>query len=301
MASTVGIFCKSYSRDFAHLHTLIDSFIAHNPAKLGLTLSLPRTDLAKFLDEFGSDIPDVVVVVDESYCDFDLKQFRGWHAQQICKLSSWRTMRADQYICVDSDCYFIKDIDPEELRPNPNKRHLLYGSFLRTVVSEGHDHLVRYINGTLPDFLITFPPRPTGVACKLADFLRFKDVDLDNPNAIERSAIPMQVFSVPKWVFYQPGQTFSREILMRLDDFVKSYGITVADLILISPWEYNWYGEFVTSQFYDNVEFRVSPFVHFQNRESIDFTRGRGIDEAQLSNRFLIVQMAAGHIKDLRF
>jgi hypothetical protein len=65
--------------------------MAHNPAKLELTLSLLKADIAQFVNEFGADIPGVSVIADESYCDFDLRRFRGCHAQQICKLSSWRT------------------------------------------------------------------------------------------------------------------------------------------------------------------------------------------------------------------
>jgi hypothetical protein len=301
MNDDVGFFCKSYRKDFAHLHAMIESFSMRNPGGVQLTLSLPDGDIPAFINEFGSEVPGVRVVADESYCAHDLRQFRGWHGQQICKLMSWRTMTAEQYVCVDSDCYFIRDIDARELRPSSGRRFLVYGSYLRTVLKEGREDILRYIRGTLTLGHEMFPPPPTGVPCRIGHFIHYKDLDLDNPSAMQRSEIPIKVFGAQNWVFYQPGQTYSRGVLIRMQEFFQGQGLEIGDLISISPWENNWYGEFAASQCYNETEFRVSPFLHFQAGSDVEYARRQNITESQLSEHFMLVNMAAGHIADIKF
>jgi hypothetical protein len=301
--STVGFFCKSYDQDFTPLAQLLRTFAAHNPENLLLTLSLPEKNIPGFGETFGTQIRNVSVVADESYCEHDLSTMAGWLAQQVCKLMSWRTMAAEHYAVLDSDCYFVSDVRSADIRPNSAKKYVACGSFIRTVLKSGNVDLVRYMKGELVPDSSHFPPVPTVVADRLDEYVRFKDLPQDNPDPVARSSIPTQAFGREKarWLFSQPGQLFSAGLVSRLCALFAAHGLTVGDAIRICPWEYNWYGEYAASHGFQDVEFRVSPYLHFQEAADLAFAREQGITEQDIARKFLFIQMAARHLPDLRF
>jgi len=299
--NSVGFFCKSFRDDFAHLEHLLQSFARHNPDQLSLVVSLPEADIAEFQARFGRGVRNVTVVADESYCGHDLQGLSGWHGQQVCKLMSWRVMPAVHYAVLDSDCYFISDVRAADLRPRNPSRFVACGSTLRTVMKTDNVDLVRYVRGELdvqPDWL---PQRPDPVPDRLSEFVHYKDLPQDDPDAIARSAVPYQVFGSARWMYYQPGQFFSVGLLERLHRYFADHGLSVADAIRICPWEYNWYGEYAATRAYADTEFRVSPYLHFQESSDLQFARDQSITEKQLAARFFFVQMAARHLKEFTF
>ncbi len=299
MTDRVGLFCKSYAGDFACLAQLLATFAAHNPDDLPLTLSLPRADLPAFRDRF--DLPrNVSVVADESYCDADLAALSGWRGQQVCKLMSWRVMQADHYLVLDSDCYFIRDIAAAELRPQ-GRPFIACGSSIRTVLKPDNADLLAYIDGRLTPGAGHFPARPEAVVDHLDAFRHYKHLDPDNPDAVARSDVPFKAFGNTRWLFYQPGQIFSRSLLVRLVGLFERHRLTPADAILICPWEYNWYGEFAATHAFEETRFVVSPFLHFQDASDLAYARRRGLRIETFATKFPIIAMASGHLADLAY
>lgn len=299
----VGFFCKSYDEDFTPLAQLLKSFQAHNPEGLLLTLSLPQLHIRRFQAVFGSRLDHVRVIADESYCGEDLSRMSGWHGQQVCKLMSWKIMDVAHYAVLDSDCYFLNDVKSTYLSPRPGRKYLACASFIRTVFRSDNLDLLRYLKGELVPDARYFPTRPAATADRLQEYLRFKDLPQDNPDAVARSDIPMKVFGREgqPWLFSQPGQFFSSGLLQSLCALFQRHGLTAGDAIRICPWEYNWYGEYAASHGYAATEFRVSPYLHFQDAENLALARRVGITEQDIARRFLFIQMAARHLPDLRF
>jgi hypothetical protein len=300
MEGNVGFFCKSYRDDFSPLGQLLETFSRHNPSDLKLTLSLPASDVSEFCNTFGRNISNLNLVADQSYCDEDLRTVPGWYGQQICKLMSWRVMKESHYAVVDSDCYFIRDAMIEDLQPANNAQAIAFVSRIRTVLKEGNADLIRYIKGELPTDFDYLPPPPRKITDRLSEFVHYKDLPQEAPNAIERSDIPMKAFGRSKWLYCQPGQIFSGKLLKKLCTHFETHGLTARQAIQISPWEYNWYGEYAASFGYAETEFRVSPFVHFQEARDLEFARENNINEEVLRGKFLLIQMAARHLSDLR-
>lgn len=298
---SVGLFCKSYRGDFVPLRQLIESFQAHNPDQLTLVLSLPHEDLALFRDLFGAYPIYVEVVSDESYAGTDLSRFSGWHAQQICKLMSWHTMDTEHYLMVDSDCYFIRDLCAADLIPAAGKKYLAYVSKLRTVLKEKNQDLLRYIRGELELTAEWFPAPPEHLVDRLDEFIHYRTLPQDNPDAIARSDIPMKAFGRREWIYCQPGQIFSVGLLRRLIDCFEAHALSVPDAIRICPWEYNWYGEYAATFGRADTELRVSSFVHFQEAADVEYAQRQRVAEGLLRSRFAVVQMAARHLAALRF
>ncbi len=300
MPNPVGLFCKSFRDDFAHLAVMLASFGVHNPDGLPLTLSLPQADISSFADRFGRQPGNVRIVPDESYCGHDPALYQGWHWQQVCKLMSWRIVDERYYAVVDSDCYFIRDVGADDFRPR-ERGYIAYGSLLRTVFPADNDDLVSYIRGASADIFAYRPPTPASNRCDLARFIHYRDLDPGNPGPIERGGIPMKIFGEPRYIFYQPGQVFSRDLLVAFNYLLRQYGLTAGDAIRISPWEYCWYGSFASHSFHDETEFRASAVLHFRSDAGIAQARNAGVTEAQLASRFCIIQMAARHLAALKF
>lgn len=303
MSDRAGFFCKSFDGDFTPLAQLLTSFEAHNPENLQLTLSLPEAHIPAFREGLGTGLRNVRMVADESYCEQDLSRMAGWHAQQVCKLMSWKVVEADHYAVLDSDCYFINDVRAPSIRPHSAKKYIACASFIRTVVRSDNGDLLRYLKGQLVPNSSHFPKDPTFAADRLDEYAAYKDMPQDNPDAIARSNIPMKVFGrdQERWLFNMPGQIFSSELLRELCTLFAEHGLTAVDAIRICPWEYNWYGEYAASHGHADTEFRVSPFLHFQDAAGIRFAREQGLTEQVIADKFLFIQMAARHVRDLRF
>jgi len=110
----IVLYCKSYQRDVLRAAQLAESVRLHNPDNLPFYLSCPSTDLALFKDIVGSD--GVILLADEEIvaanASIDKKAFSalpGVISQQIVKSEFWRLGLCENYLCLDSDSYFIRD------------------------------------------------------------------------------------------------------------------------------------------------------------------------------------------------
>jgi hypothetical protein len=297
---SVGIFCKSFQGDIKPLKILIESFLAHNAEEVSLTLSVPANDLTLINEALGNELPNVHTIADESYAETDLSQLPGWLSQQVCKLMSWRATDCKHYLVVDSDCYFIRDIKRQDISPAKGKQFIAFGSSLRTVLSEQNADLMQFILADNDDVArFALAPPLTERFDSLDKYLTYLRPDHDMYDAIQRSDIPFRAFGRRDWTYFQPGQAFSALLLSRLNQFFHGHGITATEAIRICPWEYNWYGEFAAAHYFEETEFRISPFLHFQNNNDVAYARSRSINSEILSRKFLLIQMAARHVTDM--
>ena len=108
------LFCKSYSKDLPNLKLLVESVEKYNRDQIPLYISVPRSELTLFWEEFKPN-PTALFIADEDICDeLTTKEDTintmsvGWINQQLVKLMFWRTGIAENYFCVDSEAYFIR-------------------------------------------------------------------------------------------------------------------------------------------------------------------------------------------------
>jgi hypothetical protein len=112
----IVLYCKSYHRDVKRAKRLTESVRQFNPDNLPFYLSCPSSDLALFKDIIGSD--GVTLLADEEIvaanASIDMKAFNalpGVITQQIVKSEFWRLGISENYLCLDSDSYFIRDLN----------------------------------------------------------------------------------------------------------------------------------------------------------------------------------------------
>lgn len=95
----VVLYCKSFRRDFDRVRVLLESIKKYNTDKIPFYISVPKNDYALF-----SQLEGASIVLDEDI----LSLSNNWVAQQIIKSNFWKLGVADNYVCLDSDSYFIR-------------------------------------------------------------------------------------------------------------------------------------------------------------------------------------------------
>ena len=96
------LYCKSYHKDVERAKILLDSIVKYNEDNIPFYISVPETDIELFQNILGTEY--YTLVTDESI-DTDNE---GWKGQQIVKSQFWKLGLCENYVCVDSDCFFIK-------------------------------------------------------------------------------------------------------------------------------------------------------------------------------------------------
>jgi len=96
------LYCKSYDKDVHRAKILLDSIVKYNVEQIPFYISVPKKDIPLFINVLGTT--GYELISDESI-DMDNS---GWKGQQIVKSQFWKLGLCENYVCVDSDCFFIK-------------------------------------------------------------------------------------------------------------------------------------------------------------------------------------------------
>ncbi len=118
------LYCKSYRRDFLRLKRLYESVQEFNQDSIPFYISTPEEDknlLDKVLGS-GADfswISDESIVKKNPNIDFEkISSIPGGQAQAIIKAEFWRLLIAENYLCLDSDCFFIRPFKKSDFLSN---------------------------------------------------------------------------------------------------------------------------------------------------------------------------------------
>jgi hypothetical protein len=114
------LYCKSYKSDFLRLRRLLDSIEQFNADDLLFYISTPESDRDTLQNILGIDaqyiwISDEEIVAANPAASFEKYQsMPGGLSQAIVKSEFWRLKLAENYLCLDSDCVFIKPFHRSE-------------------------------------------------------------------------------------------------------------------------------------------------------------------------------------------
>jgi hypothetical protein len=109
----IVLYCKSYRKDFLRLKRLLASIEQFNADAIPFYISTPASDKVLLEEVLGTK--GYIWVADESIVSAnpkaDLQKYQampGGLSQQIVKSEFWRLGLAENYLCLDSDCLFIR-------------------------------------------------------------------------------------------------------------------------------------------------------------------------------------------------
>jgi hypothetical protein len=249
------MFCKTYSGDLERFKLLLASFHKYNQDNIFLYVSVGEKDFPAF-EKLSSN--NVKIISDESYARdyFPNESFHnlslGYINQEICKLSFWESSLADNYLCLDADCLFIRDFYVSDFMADKNTPY--------TVLTMDKDL-------SIEKHYQKFWARRQSFIQKIYD-----EASLDDRRL--RTCHGMQVLNI--------------KVLKSLkEDFMQNKGLTYADLIKIAPYEFTWYN--VWFQKCNLVkEYAVEPFFKtFHMRIDYNFSRLKLLKEDDLARAYV--------------
>jgi hypothetical protein len=210
------LYCKSYSVDVLRVIRLGRTIQQFNQDQIPFYVSVPRSDLPLFREKLTG--LDVQLVADEDITATNpaidrqkLASLPGNVSQQIIKSEFWRLGLAQSYLCLDSDCIFIR---PFGLSEFITKALTPY-----TIIDEGRD--------------ILYPSLAKG--------------KIHIPDDFRREAAEVQRHMEREGKAYNFGPNcpvWDRRVWESLDtEFLQPKALSFLDLIQLSPNEMRWYGE----------------------------------------------------------
>lgn len=253
------LYCKSYRTDLKRVERLARSIQKYNEDRIPFYLSTPQADMALFQERLKGF--DVELVTDESIIALNplidptrLAGLAGSLSQQIVKSEFWRTEVAVAYMCLDSDCIFIRPFRIHEFISTEGTPY--------TVMDEGRDLLYPVLSRD-----------------KTKVIENFHRESLEVQRAFGRDG---------KHYNYGPNcPIWDSRVWASLDKhYARPAGLSLLDLILKSGNEQRWYGEALLK--YRAIDLLPSqPFFkmyHYAWQQRFD--RRLGIQEKQLERLY---------------
>lgn len=210
------LYCKSYCTDVKRVARLAQSVQQYNVNRIPFYVSAPKADLELF-QEYLHGL-DVELLTDESIIELNpsidvekLVSLPGHLSQQIVKSEFWRTDISVAYMCLDSDCIFIRPFYLQEFITQEGTPY--------TLMDEGRDLLYPVLSRGKTEIIENFHRESREVQ-----------------EALGRNG---------KHYNYGPNcPIWDRRVWLSLDEnYMKPRNISFLDLILKSANEQRWYGE----------------------------------------------------------
>ena len=251
-----AIYCKSYRVDVKRARRLALTIEKYNADAIPFYVSCPRADRPLF-QEYLAGLK-VTLIADEDIIQSNpshtldgINAISGHLSQQIVKSEFWRLGLARAYLCLDSDCQFIRSFHQHEF---VDAQGVPY-----TVVDECREILI-----------------PATMARKQKVI-----------NDFRRESIQVQQEIGRDGKFYNFGPNcpvWHRDVWLSLDEhFLRPRQMNFAELIVQHPIEMRWYGEAL-------LKYRAIPllpsqpfFKMYAYAWQLRMDRSKGLSETELA------------------
>ena len=258
------LFCKSYRDDVLRARQLIRSIERFNSEGLQIYVSIPSGDRSLFQEHFAglacNLLTDEEIVAANPALDrAALDRLSGGQAQQIVKSEFWRLGYAENYLCLDSDCYFLRPFGTSDF-----------------LAPDGTPYTVMHESRELLHF---------------ADIAGLRKIGPDRERDCREM---MSLFNRHGrlWDFGPIPVVWSARVWRDLDEkYLKPRGQSFIDAIRQHPGELRWYGEALLA--YHSIPLLpVEPlFRCYHYEEQYHFWRRAGETDELLARHYLGVCM----------
>lgn len=214
---TFAFLLKTYSRDLLNAQRLIKTMTIHNKDKIPLYVVLPESDileLKKLLKE--TDVTNIHFLNESIFADYLVNEpihnlSAGYINQEIIKLAFHEQNLCENYFCLDSDSFFIRDFYVSDF-----------------MFSETEPYSVLFEDKELqidPFYYNTYWKNKS-------DYMKAIMSELEMPEK--------------KWLNCHGFQVFSNKVLTSLKkDFMDKRNYNYKKLMEIAPFEFSWYNYYL--------------------------------------------------------
>lgn len=210
----IALYCKSFSRDLTRVALLWKSIQKFNVDKIPFFVSVPRHEVHLFEEIVSSG---AVVLADEDLAGDPGRLRQDWSTQQIIKQKFGLSGLCENYLCLDSDSYFIRPFGVDDfIVPGTN---ICY-----TVMHEQKELFGYTINKT---HQLGFDP----IESFKRDRYKVMDVFGREGRIYDFGPAPV-LWNCDVWKSFET-------------DYLKPNNLTFIDCIRMVPSEFTWYGEFL--------------------------------------------------------
>lgn len=205
----IVLYTKSYSGDLERLKICIESIKQFNEDNIPYYISVPSNEIEYFKNNI--DCSYVNLISDD---DIYPTTSQNWNTQQVIKASFWKLNLTENYVCLDSDGYFIKPFKVSDFMFDDNIPY--------TVIHEQKELFSWTVNKSQ---ILGFDPKES--------YIRDRQVIMD---IFDRKGKYYDFGPVPS--------IWSSKVWKSLEDnYSTPNNLTFGDLINYCPSEFSWYGE----------------------------------------------------------
>lgn len=272
MRASLVLYCKSYRADVLRARRLIESVERFNEDRLTLYVCVPYADIAVFREKCAgltyTMLSDEDVVAAHTGLDSSaFADLPGRLSQQIVKAEFWRLGLGDNYVCLDSDCYFLRPFHASDF-----------------VAADGAPYTVMH---------------------EAKELLQFAELAGMRKIGIDRSRECAEIKALFSrqgrcWDFGPIPVVWSGRVWKDLDEqFLQPRGMSIIDAIKAHPGELRWYGEALLA-FGSIPILPIEPlFRCYHYEEQYHFWKRLGETEELVARNYLGVCMQSNWDKDL--
>lgn len=210
------LYCKSYRNDLLRLERLVHSVQQFNADSIPFYVSVPDQDFSLFEERIAGQ--NVNLIKDEDILHANQRidagtvmKLPGGISQQIIKSEFWRLQISNTYVCLDSDCVFIRPFYSDNfISPDGHPYTVMHESkeLLQFAVNHGQDNIYNSYHR---------------IRSQLAEIVGRKGLHFD---------------------FGPVPVIWNNEVWRNLDShFLQPRNLNFSDAILLFPSEILWYGE----------------------------------------------------------
>jgi hypothetical protein len=291
MEPPIVLFTKTFIGDIGQFAHLLNSIRKHNRDSIPYFVSIPEEDRQTFISSFGTE--DVFWIDDDEVCGRRVP--RSWVQQQIVKLHVGASGMAGAYVALDSDYFFIQDFFVSDFIGPRGVPFTIIGLGKRLA----HEQNIWWPQELRPDStsLDSTSSLLSQAALVTADLIERQFVEKLSKQSLS-GKLPQALFGRPGQTYqFQPGPILCGRAIIGLRDFLDSLSMRLADLIKISPWEYQWYGEWLVHSQIVPIYPRDTFIYNFSSNSEVEAAVVRPDFMDLLRNKYLGVSLAARHIK----
>ncbi len=268
----LAFFIKACVRDIDCFKQLIKSIKKFNKDDIPICISVARSEYDVFQNCLKNLEVKCNIFIDEDIIEkyiFSSDKFtQMWTYQQLVKLHFYKTEFAEHYILIDCDGYFIQDF---------YKSDFLYDNKPCLPIT-GHTKAERL---------------PMSILYKESE--KYNSFNIRSTTAIKdffEKSYPTLTIDMPF--------ILTSDYVKMLEEYCVQKGKTFLDLLKISPFEMQWYVDFILS-FNLPYQQTTAYFMPFHIHAQYQIFRLLGFDEKDFIPNYLGILLNKGHVNDITY